>query len=235
MNKLLIASSWFASIHREHNNHLRSNKFYDPLWFNDYWIPYINRYINNYDLYFYISNCTILPDMKSLINNYDISINYNIAIDNSEEKRHQNDYHSGLMMSAQYALCNQKNLLWIEHDCLVRGLDWFLDWFKDKKISFGCSKKCSAYCNNTNKWAAQSLIWVRNDYLPEFLCRLNKSRLHEGTGTPVPEIIFYELFKDDVDLFPANIGYDRQRPIDFSDKIAFVQQFSDDELEKYLK
>ena len=222
MNNLLIGSSWYSDGHQGNFN--RTKKYVEPNWIIDYWLPYIRRYIEEPYIYIYISNCIVLPSLPN-------DIDYNMHLDDSMKLDHRNNYHAALMMSSQFALCNSRNLLWIEGDCLVKGLDKVLEWCEDKAFSYGCSKKCSY----RKGWAAQSLIWVRNDYLPEFVCRLNKSRIHESTGFPLPEAVFHQLFKDDVILFPPEWGYDRNKKINWDDDVLFIQQMNDRRLNRMLQ
>ena len=151
-------------------------------------------------------------------------------------KRHHSSY-SGYMLAATYALANDMDWCYIEHDCLVFGLDKALAWARGNgiKLAYGYDPY-----TRTPGWVEQSFQFVANAYLPTYLERMTHSRLHEDTSDTTPELLYAELFEDDASHWPN--GYGRTRPAGMGldwpllvkDEWFYAQQLTDGEIDGFL-
>ena len=222
-NDIIIGTGWYSDNKRKHHlNQTASKKPYYENWFPDYWQPQIEKYLIPRKYICYSCLCDNLPnfyfDKWELI----------LASEQTIGLPHRYNYHAALLMGAVYAYSNSTSYLWIEQDTLIHGLDKALEIAKDKKICYGFSDKCTF----KDGWAAQSFIYVGNDYLPTFINKLTESRIHESRF-PVPEMIFHDLFKQDATDW--NTGYDRKPITDWSLPFFYAQQITDIEIDKLIK
>jgi len=136
------------------------------------------------------------------------------------------------MLGCFYALMNDvEYFIYIEQDCLVRGKEWLelvLKNMQNHKISFGLwdPKNPSSY---GSEW---SLCVIRTDYILEWL----NNYIHlDRTKFIRSEIKFTHLrTKNKADFKELPFGYGRIRPIDFTKKHFYAQQWTDEEINKML-
>jgi hypothetical protein len=232
MDNILVTTGWHSDSERwkqyEHNH--RSKLTFHPRWLSDYWIPQIEQFIDPH-YFFYISDCEIKPYLK-------LCDNINILISTKDQKKadHRADFHSAIMNGMQFALTEGLHFCFIEQDCFCHNLDKIIDWSlknTDKKnnkfLAYGFGKY-----SFIQGWAEQSLIFVPNDCIEFVLDTLNKSRIHETFGSPMPEQIWHKLFERYAVFFP--FGYGR-KPVDNWDKngIFYKQQLTDFEIQKFIE
>jgi hypothetical protein len=230
--RLCIGTGWCVSADQaQYCNPNRSKLTFDERWLSQYWKPYIERYVTPEKYVIYISNSRVYPIIQWDQDKDRIEVVH--GFDPVETLDHRHDFFASVLLGAQYALLNAMDYVYIEQDCLVKGLDRALAWARDKRLCYGYGDKC---CYSAG-WAAQSFMWVRNDFLPEFIGRLNVDRCFDSAQQPggepvaVPEVIFHYIFKAVASFWP--FGYDRKRPPGFSldEEMFFVQQCSDLEIE----
>jgi hypothetical protein len=221
MNRLCIGTGWCSNKATEEKHSSRSRLCLQPEWFLKYWKLQIEKFIKP-DVYFiYISKCDVMPKIEGF--NIELCIGHDEV--RNLDSRH--DFHCSLMMPAQYAFCNGMDFCYIEQDCMVHGLDKALEFARDKKIVYGFGTQTSF----VKDWAEQSFIYVSNDYLPEFIYKLNTNRFHESM-TLVPELNFHRQFKEDADFWP--FGYGRNlKWINWNESVFYAQQLRDSDIERF--
>ena len=138
MNDIIIASSWCS--HKSklvdgrliENDQQTSKQCYQSDWFDKIWIPCIESQIEVDHYFFYISDCDIYP-MIEIIE----KIEFVYARDQATCIRHRFDYHAAIVQAALYAYYNNLNMVYIEQDCLVVGLEEALKYAETKEICYG--------------------------------------------------------------------------------------------------
>lgn len=214
MNKILVSTGW-CSFGEPNKNSMASKTQYLPGYLDSVWKPQIEKYIKPDGYFVYSSNCPV---------RHNLILNNNIFICSKSDPRSRIDYYGSILMSAQYALINGMDWLYIEQDCLVKGLDKVLEFADGKTMCYGYGD-----VSYTEGWAEQSLMYVTNCFLREFLEVMNilsKSKM-------LPEPIFHINFKDDFTPWPFGVG--RKRPIDFMQPVIYAQQLVDFEISEFIK
>jgi len=232
MNPLIISTGWYAD-NRGHNNPGASKMLYRPDWFGKYWFPMISMSMELEKLpealFVYESNCEVRCDLTEIPVTVHVERVRNLTPAIQQDHRH--DWFCSVMMGAEYALCNGCDLVYIEQDCFVKGLWKAIAYAQGIGHIYGYGRECSM----GSGWAENSFMYVANDFLPEFLMVLNNRRWFEGKGSPMPEVMWHEVFKnyDEVSFWPFGVG--RKRPIPWEDEIYFAQQLTDGEIEKFAE
>ena len=226
---LIIGTGWCAHADGHANNKNSSKWMYAPEWLDTWW-NYHRRQLfemsTTYDdPFIYMSDCAVIPNLGwnfetiYSLGNHDLSI-------------HSHDSQVAIIAGAQYAYCNECDFVYIEQDCLIRGLGKAIEWARDNeaKIAYG-SGRWSMFPG----WAEHSFIYVSYDYLPKFVFKMMNSdiKFNDSKGREVVELTFNRLFKDDATFWP--FGYGRRRPIDFDQDVFYAQQLTDAEIEEFLR
>jgi hypothetical protein len=217
MNKLCVSSGWCA-FEEPRNNSMGSHAQYAPDYLNNVWRKQIEKYIKPDKYFIYGSKCPV----DFTFHEWD-----HIYVESANDVRtqsHHIDWSASVVLPAQYALINKMDLLFIEQDCLVRGLDKALEFAQGKKICYGDDNFSYA-----QGWAEHSLLWVSYDYLKTFIHKMNDV----WDTIQVLEVFFYRAFKEDFTPWP--FGFGRKRPIDFSQPILYAQQLKDFEINEFIK
>ena len=220
---ICIGTGWYAD-HKGHNNPQRSALQISPEWFSKYWVPNILKYINPMQFHFYLSNCEILPSGIYGMERTQIVMGHVQAV----KMAHSHDCHAAIMTGAMYAWCNNLDYLFIEQDCMVKGLDKILDFAKDKDLCYGFGEY--SYLPG---WAEYSLIYVDHADLIGFISNFIHSPIINMIMPDWPEVEFQRLFGYDFTAWP--FGYGRKRPIDFNQPMCYAQQLTDNEIAKFME
>lgn len=234
MNNIIIGTGWCAR-EEGHNNPKVSKILQQPDYLDKVWRAYIEAFVKPYKYFLYVSNCDIKPKLSMWMRRNCETVR-NVKPERGQDHRH--DWCASLMMGAEYALCNGCDFVYIEQDCLVYGLDKALEWAygQNANIAYGFGENCSFY----KGWSESSFFYVHNGFLPFFLDLFNRSRVHEWTKSPVPEVWWTNMFTRIVDWHVFRVkhwpfGYGRKRPIDFDEEVFYAQQLTDGELNNFMK
>jgi len=222
-NRLCIGTGWYADS-KGHSNLARSKRITEPDWLK-FWEKYLHRWIVPAAITCYVSNCEIFPNLTP---RFEIITGF----DEAEKLDHRHDFHVSVLFGANYALWNGMDFLYVEQDCLVHRPDLALKFAEDKNIVYGFGPNASF---NTG-WAEQCLMYVSNDFLPEFLNRLNRLRFHED-NLGVPERKWHDIFRDAAAFWPN--GFGRKRPADFWEREKpewfYLQQLTDADVDGFFR
>jgi len=219
-NNLIIGTS-FCSLNNYSGHSHVSKQCYSDSWLRTIWREQIEKYIVPAIYYVYVSAGS---DIYPII---DKGFEYNVSLNDVHTLDHRYHYHAALLQGTIYAYNNDCNFLWIESDCMIRGLDKLYNEIQASNIAYGFGR--SSY---NQGWASQSVIFVNNKYLSEFINKIIRSNIQKST-IGMPEKIFHEIFKDEGYLIPY--GYDRKRPIKWDDPIFWEQQINDYEITTFRK
>jgi hypothetical protein len=223
---LLLATGWFSAP-TAHANPNRSQQCLDPYWLNHYWLPPLEKWLKPAHYFIYVSNCPT-PPVLPLKYFQPISQTIVTGYLDAQQLPHQHDFHATLIMAAQYALMNHFDLLFVEQDCLVWGVEKLIPYLQTCPISYGFGEGISFMPG----WAEQSLIWIRHDFLREFIYRTSSPEILDGLNTnEYPEPLFHRTFEDVFKPLPCGVG--RRRPIPWEDDIFYFQQPRNSEIEKF--
>lgn len=223
--KKLICCGWHANKSRI-TGLAYSHKFYEPNYFEKYRRTWIFHQLENryeYDEFIGVvtARCDIYPEFDEP---------YPIIVKGQPgNNTHYHGFYTPIMLGAQYALCYNYDFVYIEQDCIVTGLADAIKWAEDCQLCYGYGNNASF----ANGWAEQSFMWARNDFLPEFIARINRYRLHE-VSKEWTEKIFHQVFQDR--FVPWPFGYGRKKfAFDNVDNILYKQQCTDKEFDYLLK
>jgi hypothetical protein len=142
----------------------------------------------------------------------------------SGEKKHLLCGWSAAVLSlAMMAYCNDSDFIYKEQDCLAFG-PWVEQMYADmgdKNMVFGRAMKSSPYMP-----CAQSLFLIRHKFIPEFV----KNYIALGTDAQIdnlPEHKFVKLESSSPnDYARLSFGYDRERPINYNDRVFYAQKLT---------
>ena len=227
MREVIVSTGWFAKKPLEENRLVKqancSPRLFERNYLIDVWRPYILRFIKPKGFLIYLCDCGVYPteqpkDCEFILSRRSISQN-----------KH-NDHATSMLIGAYYAFLNECDFVYIEQDCLVYGLDKALEFARDYQICFGGGDY--AYSDG---WAENSFVYVKYEFIPEFIDRQNKILFHafpNKYNTKIPEATFLELYPE-VKLWPFGVG--RTRPIPWESEVFYAQQLSDTELTKFLE
>jgi hypothetical protein len=122
-----------------------------------------------------------------------------------------------------------KDMLYKESDCLAFG-PWIAQMYADMgegSFIFGAKHQSPPWMP-----CSQSLFLIRHSYIPTFVQRY----IAMGTDASVsnlPEHKFVRLEEMDWDKVKRlSFGYDRERPINYEDKVWYGQKFTSTEMEE---
>jgi len=135
---------------------------------------------------------------------------------------------AGVIALAMIAYSGEADLLYLEQDALAFG-PWVSQVYKDLgdgDMVFGRKMTSPPFMA-----CGQSLFLIRHRFIPEFVSRY-LAMGPDGDPANLPETKFQKL--EDA-LGTARIrrlsfGYDRERPINFSDPVFYAQKLTPDEL-----
>ena len=213
----LISMTWHSDPNRKHK---WSETFYRPNYLTSIRHRVIDKQIKDYVNFIYLSGC------KNSIDPLLLGTEITVRGQDHEFKKGYDSF-VGMAAAVQYAYSNGMDYLYIEHDCLVHGLDKILSWAKGKRICYGYGEY-----SFFPGWAEQSLVYMDHAFLPEFLIRLNNTNITTEQGV-VREIVWQKTFEDVFTPWP--FGYGRKRPINFTDEVFYAQQLTDQELKNILE
>lgn len=229
MDKFIVATGWCVPDEKRTDT-LRSDKFEKPNYFQKYFFPHIYMQTIPDVFMVYESNSKIryddYPHRVSALVNIPAIQKYNDGVS------YRHDWWASFLLPAAYAWANKRDLVYVEQDCLVVGLESALNWAKEQK-----AKICYGYGDNSSfayGWAATSFTYISLEYLPVFIARLAAAGvLTHREVKEYFEITWQKMFGEDATYWP--FGYDRKRPIDFSQKMFYAQQMTDVELDKFAE
>lgn len=145
-------------------------------------------------------------------------------------KKHELCGWSGAVLAlAMIAYCNETDLIYKEQDCLAFGpwVDQMYADLGDKGMVFGRKMINAPYMP-----CAQSLFLIRHRFIPEFVKRYIELG-PENSQDNLPEHKFAKLEAAHPQHYARlSFGYDRERPINFDDKVFYAQKLSRNELEE---
>jgi hypothetical protein len=217
MKDCVIATSWYSS--GKPTNATSAARIYEPEWFK-LW----QRYHGAPAAYsVFISNCAVIPNVFGF---HDISY----AVVNNVKYHSRHDWWSGLLSGAMYAYNNGLDLVFIEQDCFVHGLQKAIDWAREQK-----AKICYGFDNYVcyaPGWAESSLTYVDRTYLCDFIYKVMQT---EGDREKryYCEKIFQALYEKDFTPWP--FGYGRKKVLNWKAPIFYKQQLTNDEIDKFLE
>lgn len=139
---------------------------------------------------------------------------------------------SAVLALAMIAYCNESDFIYKEQDCLAFG-PWIEQMYSDmgdRGMVFGRPMQSEPWMP-----CAQSLFLIRHRFILEFVMRY----LELGTDadvTNLPEHKFVKLEAAHPQHYARlSFGYDRERPINFDDKVFYAQKLSPSELNELKK
>ncbi len=222
MNKIVVSCGW-CSFAESRKDSPADPIQYTPSYLNAIWRQQIEKYVVPDEYFIYASKCDIYPDPLFTPN---IVRGHVYA----REQQHRYDWYNSITVAGQFAFCNEMDLVIIEQDCLVHGLDKALEWARGKDMVYGYGPNCSFRPG----WSENSFMFVSNKFLPEMLHRLNVSGVHRKFDTPrnVSEVEWHKLFADAAAYWEFGCG--RLRPIPWDEPIFYAQQLSLDEINSFM-
>jgi len=223
--ELCIGTGWCAQ-NEGHNNPQRSKLQNSPEWLENYWRPHIEAQIEPSAWVLYHSDCDIVVSQREF--NADYGEQFLASSVSARSLPYRHDWAASVLHGAIYAYCNRMDYLYIEQDCMVHNLPVVLGFARNHQMCYGYGK-FSMYPG----WAENSLMWVRNDALQAFICRMLTSQIKDCDGKErVIETVFHNYF---CNMFtPWPFGYGRIRPIDFSQQAFYAQQLTDQEIAQFM-
>ena len=235
-----VTIGWYSDSNGgKRNAHTLAPQLFEPNYLNDTLIPRIQKQIDPRIILIHSSQCEIPPDPVPFGHNIEVVHGYRKAKRNTTAGQPPyaiggaHDWGATMMTGAQYAYCNDLDFIFYEQDCLVHNFTKVLEIAEGKSIVYGYGKN-SSYGDG---WAEPSLTFVSNEFLPEFINRLNKGKWHQWTEGFArfkhPEIQFHNTFADVAEYWP--FGYGMKRPINFKDEVYFAQRFIEDDFLNFLK
>jgi hypothetical protein len=123
-----------------------------------------------------------------------------------------------------------KDAMYKEQDTLCFG-----DWDNAAYEELGSGKFIFGRKHRSAPWmpCGQSFFLMKHDFIPDFVCHyLGMGK--DGDVNNLPEHKFVEIEK----IFGSGVvkrfsfGYDRERPINFNDRVWYAQKFTNHELEE---
>ena len=139
-------------------------------------------------------------------------------------------YTLSVLIGMLIAYNNKSDFIYKEQDCLAFG-----DWINELYNQLGqTDKKMLIGRGHMEGFIEQSLFICKYDYILEFV--LQYLNFKTGDYPHFPEKKFVEIMtnqQDKIGFF--DFGYGRIRPVNFDDKIFFIQQPTDEELTELKK
>ncbi len=219
---LCIGTGWCAQ-NEGHNNPQRSKLQNGPEWLEKYWLPHLDAQIKEFVPALYQSDCDIWADIE-ITNDWHFAMS---SVD-ARDLPYRHDWAASVLHGALYAYSNRMDYLYIEQDCMVHNLPAVLEFAKNHRVCYGYGDY-SMYPG----WAENSLMWVRNDALQPFICRMLTSDIKECDGkTRMIETVFHSYMCNMYTPWP--FGYGRIRPIDFTQPVFYAQQLTDQEIAQFM-
>jgi len=149
------------------------------------------------------------------------------AIGTKTEFHTRHDWWSSFLFGAMYAYSNDMHYVYIEQDCLVKGLDKAVEMAiqSDKNMFYGYGDY-----SYREGWAEHSFVFVKNSIVDIVIERILNCNL-DRARRPLPEQLFHSIFKDIFEPWP--FGYGRHEVKDWGAPIFYKQQITPDELIKF--
>lgn len=139
-----------------------------------------------------------------------------------------NGWMGAVLALALIAYNDESDFVFLEQDCLAFG-----PWVKQLYEDIGTAGVLFGRKHQTAPWmpCSQSLFMVRHSYIPEFV-RLILSTDAQNKEGELGEHKFERMaqqFPNDWKMM--SWGYDRERPFNVEDKVFYVQQLSEGEIQ----
>lgn len=231
-DRIVVGTGWCA-FPEGHNNPAVSRKTQDGTWLERTWRSAIQVQITPDRYLIYHSNCPIdlhyalWPGFEAVH-----------GIENVRNLPHHHDWFASVLMAAMYAWTNKASLVYIEQDCLVRGLAGAIKWARDYDHVFGFGPLASW----REGWAEHSFFWTRHAALPWFIAKTIKAFQTVEATKRWPEVAMAEAMMDATGFenFGLKVatwpfGYGRKRPIDLREAQFYIQQPTDEELANVVR
>ena len=221
-NEIVIATGWYSS--GKPTNPHTSARCYKDDWLNA-WYEFHEMQLSVKAFSLYASQCAVLPSYEARLCFQNISF----AQLANDEYHTRHDWWSSVLSGAMYAYNNNLHFVYIEQDCLVKGLDKAIKWAIDTDfpIYYGYGDNSSFRYG----WAENSFMFVRKGFLPTFISLIINSQADRAVR-PILEMIFHELFMDYFKPWP--FGHGRLPVSDWSLDCFYKQQLTDNEIDNFL-
>lgn len=227
-DRIVVGTGW-CGFPEGHNNPLVSRRTQDGHWMERFWKSAIEAQIYPVKYFVYHSNCLVpisypWPGME-IVN----------AIEDVKKQPHYQDWFASVLMAAMYAWMNKANLVYIEQDCLVRGLAGAIRWAKDYDHVYGYGDETSW----RHEWAEHSFFWTKHEAIPWFIGQVWKAidDVENRRWGGWPEVAMQLYLDPDIQDRAVGhwpFGYGRKRPIDLRRSQFFIQQPTDEEIDNVL-
>ncbi|MFS1501792.1 hypothetical protein BCU26_024445, partial [Vibrio splendidus] len=219
------------------------------------WYSAVNNYSEPSKIIIVDSNSPIKPSLNKTDSRIEfISLNNNAG--HSTNLKHGTKFcgwSASVLLSLQYAeLCDTDYYVYIEQDVLISGkgiIESIIDEMemKNEKYKFGSP-------GGTPQPLQQSFFIIKRDYIGCFLKKIHSIRYADDIIGPeykfaiavnhlsilIPKFLFLNkyfryLYRKIININFINIGYGRDRPINFEDKHYYFQHATIEELNEYDK
>lgn len=149
---------------------------------------------------------------------------------NSTKKYDFCGWSSSVMALAMIAYAGEADLIYKEQDCLAFGpwIDQMYADMGDGDMVFGRKMTSAPWME-----CAQSLFLIRHSFIPHFVWQyLGQGK--DGDLSNLPETKFSKIegMNEPGRIRRLSFGYDRERPINFDDKVWYGQKFTPQEFEE---
>jgi hypothetical protein len=231
MNNILIVTGWCA--HNEgHNNPNRAKRQNESEYLSEIWFKQFENFLNAKRFFVYKSICNV-PCYGAAFMHENIVQSIR-AMQPAKQLPYRHDWAASLLCGAAYAYANDMDMLFIEQDCLVFGLEKAIAWARElgSCVCYGFGKNCSWRAG----WAENCLTYVSNDLLGRFIPCMHRIK-DIPDAHPYLEEQFHTVlqneFEDDVHYWPFGCG--RLRPIPWDQEIFYAQHLTDAELDQFMQ
>jgi hypothetical protein len=216
MKDVCISTGWYSD-GTPTNSHT-APELYKADWLNE-WRELNGLHGENVAFSVYASKCAVAPVVNWA--------NVHQAVLPTDYFFRRHDWASSLITGALYAYNNNLDLLYIEQDCLVKNVDYVLDWARSERANIVYGYGVYSFKPG---WSEQCLIYIAREYLSHFIVQFIGMKLDRQTFD-FPEVIFHRLYKDDADFWP--FGYGRKPVDDWSGECFYKQQITPEELNRF--
>ncbi|MBU0581283.1 MAG: hypothetical protein KKA19_08910 [Candidatus Margulisbacteria bacterium] len=240
MDNYIIGTGWWCDGTGKHPGSL-CNKSTDYVRKKDFfkiWYYFVNKYTNPEKIIIIDSNSPIKPDIKEDHRIEFVSLRKNFGHSTKTlPKGILCGAERAILGGAFYSYINDADFIYIEQDCLVKGIGWVENCMRNLhkgNIMYGDGE-------GTPQPQQQSLMIIKKDFIPSFIDKILSVNIRSyeltikgaNINNHSPESNFHKALNGFVDILP--FGYGRARPINFNDKYFYAQQWTENELNTMLK
>ena len=215
--KICLSTGWYSN--GKPTNKKSAPKMYDSGWFRK-WRAFHKTSMLFDATTLYESNCQyqVHPYLSQAFTAH--------ALGTKTEYHTRHDWWSSFLFGAMYAYSNNMHLVYIEQDCLVKGLDKAVELAieSDKPMFYGYGEY-----SFQKGWAEHSFVFVKNTFVDIAISRILDCKL-DREARPLPEKLFHSMFNDAFTPWP--FGYGRKPVADWDSPILYKQQITPEELVK---